>query len=253
MPLVQDQINDLAGVDSPIEVKVFGPDFSKLRELAEQVGEIVEKVEGVEDMNANVLLEPVRRRDPARRPANGPGRPDRSWILSLSSTRAAALRPGGQHGLPSRTEMTKIRVRYPDRVRFDRERLIDPAADQPGDCDASRRDDEPRGDSRDGLRPARPAPATIRTVRSPNELWRENQQPVLTVLRRASKRGAWDPVNRELQEKLAEAQIPTRLSLGARRAAIGRSNKESFTSLMDRSDRVSSGSSFCCSASSSTA
>ena len=30
VPLVQDQINDLAGVDSPIEVKVFGPDFAKL-------------------------------------------------------------------------------------------------------------------------------------------------------------------------------------------------------------------------------
>ena len=56
VPLVQDQINDLAGVDSPIEVKVFGPDFAKLRELAEQVGEIVEKVEGVADMNAHVYL-----------------------------------------------------------------------------------------------------------------------------------------------------------------------------------------------------
>ena len=39
---------------APIEVKVFGPDFVKLRELAGQVGEIVEKVEGVEDMNAHV-------------------------------------------------------------------------------------------------------------------------------------------------------------------------------------------------------
>ena len=31
VPLVQDQINDLAGVASPIEVKVFGPDVGKLR------------------------------------------------------------------------------------------------------------------------------------------------------------------------------------------------------------------------------
>ena len=44
MPLVQDQINDLAGVDSPIEVKVFGPDFAILRTLAEKVGKIVEEV-----------------------------------------------------------------------------------------------------------------------------------------------------------------------------------------------------------------
>ncbi len=36
MPLVQDQIDDLAGVDSPIEVKVFGPDPAVLAGLAER-------------------------------------------------------------------------------------------------------------------------------------------------------------------------------------------------------------------------
>ncbi len=56
VPLVQDQINDLAGVDRPIEVKVFGPDFATLRELAEQVGKIVEEVPGAADVNAHVFL-----------------------------------------------------------------------------------------------------------------------------------------------------------------------------------------------------
>ena len=46
VPLVQDQIDDLAGVDQPIEVKIFGPDPAILRELAEQVGKIVEEVAG---------------------------------------------------------------------------------------------------------------------------------------------------------------------------------------------------------------
>ena len=32
IPLVRDQINDLAGVDKPIEVKVYGPDPAVLRE-----------------------------------------------------------------------------------------------------------------------------------------------------------------------------------------------------------------------------
>ena len=56
VPLVQDQINDLAGVDSPIEVKVFGPDFATLRKLAEQVGKVVEEVPGAADVNPHVYL-----------------------------------------------------------------------------------------------------------------------------------------------------------------------------------------------------
>ena len=43
--------------------------------------------------------------------------------------------------------------------------------------------------------------ATIRTVRSPNELWRENQQPVITVSAELEKRDLGS-VNRELQDKL---------------------------------------------------
>ena len=74
--------------------------------------------------------------------------------------------------------MTKIRVRYPDRVRYDRA--------------------PPRANCRSAWRRRRRFPAarrsaagvgfvplgqlaSIRTVRSPNELWRENQQPVITV------------------------------------------------------------------------
>ena len=55
VPLIQDQINDLAGVSAPVEVKLFGPDPVKLRELAEQVGPLVEAT-GAVDVNTNVLL-----------------------------------------------------------------------------------------------------------------------------------------------------------------------------------------------------
>src|SRR5262245_45392419 len=56
VPLVQDQINDLAGVASPIEVKVFGPDETKLRVLAEEVGKVVEETPGAADVNPHVYL-----------------------------------------------------------------------------------------------------------------------------------------------------------------------------------------------------
>ena len=46
VPLIQDQINDLAGVEAPIEVKVFGPDVAVLRDLAEKVAAVVEEAGG---------------------------------------------------------------------------------------------------------------------------------------------------------------------------------------------------------------
>ena len=120
VPLVQDQINDLAGVDSPIEVKVFGPDFAKLRELAEQVGEIVEKIDGVADMNAHVYLgnpDVVIRPDSLQTARVG------LTELDIESQLNAALYGQVASTVPEQDRMTKIRVRYPDRVRFDRDRL----------------------------------------------------------------------------------------------------------------------------------
>ena len=70
--------------------------------------------------------------------------------------------------------------------------------------------------------------ATIRTIRSPNELWRENQQPVITVSAELDKRDLGS-VNRELQEKLSELKFPP----GYRWELAGsyRAQQESFASL----------------------
>ena len=224
VPLVQDQINDLAGVDSPIEVKVFGPDFAKLRELAEQVGEIVEKVEGVEDMNAHVYLgnpDVVIRPDSLQTARVG------LTELDIESQLNAALYGQVASTVPEQDRMTKIRVRYPDRVRFDRERLgllpISLATATPPPPAPS-----PAATAGMGFVPLGQL-ATIRTVRSPNELWRENQQPVITVSAELDKRDLGS-VNRELQEKLSELKFPP----GYRWELAGsyRAQQESFASLM---------------------
>jgi multidrug efflux pump subunit AcrB len=221
VPLVQDQINDLAGVASPIEVKVFGPDFGKLRELAEQVGEIVEKVEGVEDMNAHVKLgnpDVVIRPDSLQTARVG------LTELDIESQLNAALYGQVASTVPEQDRMTKIRVRYPDRVRFDRDLLpISLATATPAPTAA-----RPAATVGMGFVPLGQL-ATIRTVRSPNELWRENQQPVITVSAELDKRDLGS-VNRELQEKLAELKFPP----GYRWELAGsyRAQQESFASLM---------------------
>ena len=120
VPLVQDQIGDLAGVEQPIEVKVFGPEPATLRELATEVGKIVEKVEGVVDVNTHVLLgnpDIVVRPDSVQTARVG------LTELDVESQLNAALYGQVASTVPEQDRMTKIRVRYPDRVRYDRENL----------------------------------------------------------------------------------------------------------------------------------
>ena len=119
-PLVMDQIDDLAGVQEPIEVKVFGPEPATLRELAAKVGEIVEKVAGVVDVNTHVHLgnpDIVVRPDSVQTARVG------LTELDVESQLNAALYGQVASTVPEQDRMTKIRVRYPDRVRYDRENL----------------------------------------------------------------------------------------------------------------------------------
>ena len=109
-----------AGVDQPIEVKVFGPEPAVLRELATKVGEILEKVEGIVDVNTHVLLgnpDIVVRPDSIQTARVG------LTELDVESQLNAALYGQVASTVPEQDRMTKIRVRYPDRVRYDRESL----------------------------------------------------------------------------------------------------------------------------------
>ena len=81
--------------------------------------------------------------------------------------------------LPQQDRITDIRVRYPDAVRFDRNRLEQlPVALPPSAAG---------GKGGPAVGPPSPAfvtlgqVATIELGRSPNEIWRENQQPLITV------------------------------------------------------------------------
>ena len=220
VPLVLDQINDLAGVANPIEVKVFGPDPAKLRELAEEVGKVVEKVEGAADVNANVLLgnpDIVIRPDSVQTARVGLTEQDVETQLN------AALYGQVASTIPEQDRMTKIRVRYPDRIRFAREGLgrlpitLPPGASTAGSTGTGV-----------GFVPLGQL-ASIRTVRSPNELWRENQQPVITVTAELE-HGDLGAINADLRQKLSALNFPP----GYRWELAGsyRAQQDSFASLM---------------------
>ena len=93
VPLVQDQINDLAGVDRPIEVKLFGPDVARLRELAERGGQRWSRRAG------NDGRQPQRRIlgnpdivDPSRQRSDRSGSGSRNWTSKTSSARPSTAR-----------------------------------------------------------------------------------------------------------------------------------------------------------------
>jgi CzcA family heavy metal efflux pump len=234
VPLVQDQINDLAGVDSPIEVKVFGPDFAVLRELAEKVGKIMEETKGAADVNTHVFLgnpDIVVRPDSTQTARVG------LTVMDVESQLNAALYGQVASTVPEQDRMTKIRVRYPDRVRYDHENLgllpislatATPVAPTTGGAGSAAGTTNGTAPGALGFVPLGQL-ATIRTVRSPNELWRENQQPVITVSAELENRDLGS-VNRDLQAKLAEIDFPK----GYRWELAGnyRAQQESFSSLL---------------------
>ena len=217
VPLVQDQVNDLAGVDRPIEVKVFGPDIAKLRELAQQAAKVIEDIPGVADVNANVRM----------------GNPDivvrpksvETERVGLSDQDVENQLNTGLYGqiastLPENDRITNIRVRYPDRIRFDREHL--------GDIPISLAGATPIGDAPNDPGPSAIAAlqatgpgfvplsqlATIESMRTPNELWRENQQPVITVTAEIGGRDLGS-ISRACAVQACRPDVSSGLSLGA--------------------------------------
>jgi CzcA family heavy metal efflux pump len=217
VPLVQDQLNDLSGVISPVEVKVFGPDAAELRRLAAEVGKIVEAA-GAEDVNDHAyqgnpdLVVRTRSADLARVGLSA---------QDVENQLAAALYGQVASTLPEQDRITNIRVRYPDDIRYDRRHLAQLPINAPGGSagDASSR---PRFVLLGQV-------ASLESVRSPSALWRENQQPVITVSGELGERDLGS-VYRELQQRLAKVRFPA----GYRWELAGnyRSQQESFLSLL---------------------
>jgi multidrug efflux pump subunit AcrB len=220
VPLVRDQINDLSGVSSPIEVKVFGPDAARLRELAARVGTLVEE-SGAIEVNTHVQL-------------GNPDlvvRPERVALARCGLTEQdvenqvnAALYGQVAATLPEEDRITAIRVRYPDRVRYDRDEL----AQLPIALPAAAGGKGPTAGGPPGFVPLGQV-AAIELVRSPSELHRENQQPVITVTAELGDRDLGSII-RPLQARLAGLAMP----VGYRWELAGnfRSQQESFASLL---------------------
>jgi multidrug efflux pump subunit AcrB len=193
--IMADELNDLSGVNKPVEVKLFGPDHRQLRKIAADVGELLEKKgkgRGIKEVNSNVRE----------------GNPDLMIQLDGVYADKLGLKPDavarqlkaifqGQMAsqVPeSSLRVTGVRVRYPDAIRFgsrpgeagffDRQRVLNqlillPETKLPVAAAGA----APGITTLAGPQRAVPlyALGDVKPVRTPDEQWRENQQPAIFV------------------------------------------------------------------------
>jgi multidrug efflux pump subunit AcrB len=176
---MQDELDDLSGADKPIEIKIFGPDHATLRTLADQVGEILEKKgkgRGIREVNSNVMAG-----NPDLMVRVDPLRADRLGLKAESVARQLRAMFQGQIAgqVPeSSVRITDVRVRYPDRIRFgdgrlDPARVLHQMIVLPDSANSTLA----------GVGRAVPlsALASVTPMRTPDQQWRDNQQPAIFV------------------------------------------------------------------------
>jgi multidrug efflux pump subunit AcrB len=184
--IMQDELGDLSGASKPVEVKMYGPDQSVLRGLADKVGEMLEKKgkgRGIKEVNSNVF-----EGNPDVMIDVDTVRADRLGLKPEAISRQLRAMFQGQLAAQvpeSSARITDVRVRYPDSIRFGGGRfdpgrvlnqwivLPENKAAPPGMATL------PAGGS--GRAVPLSALAKVRSVRTPDQQWRENQQPAIFV------------------------------------------------------------------------
>jgi multidrug efflux pump subunit AcrB len=218
IPIITDELNDLSGANKPVEVKLFGPDYHDLDELAEKVGkglkELMKTNKSIHDIDEavyagnpdlSVKVDGVR----AARFGLSPQEVERQLNAMFFGQVATQVRE-------SALRVTDVRVRYPDLYRFGKDRfdpqrvlnqwLLIPVGATPLPGVA------PSLGQTVGMGRVVPlyALAEIQRKRTPDEQWRENQRPVhyVTAELDEEKGGDLGAVVHDIREKMKEVPLP---------------------------------------------
>jgi CzcA family heavy metal efflux pump len=119
--VLQDVLNDLSGSPRPLEVKVLGPDYGTLHEIADKLSERIKDVQGLVDLYtgeerpAPEMRYVVKRDDVARLGTT----PDQ-----VTAQLDSALLGSVVGNIRRYDRLVGVRVRYPDQVRFDPDRVL---------------------------------------------------------------------------------------------------------------------------------
>jgi CzcA family heavy metal efflux pump len=206
--LLQDMLGDLEGAPEPIEVKIFGDDVPTLARLADTVAEKMKKIDGVVD-----IVTPQRgnpeidvRVDPTRAAKAG------FTVDQVSSQLATGLLGNVATGFRRGDRLIDVRVRFPDRYRFDYQWVREfPLASQGGTV-------VPLS-----------ATADVSTAEGQDELQREDLKQMVPVTARLEGRGMGSAVA-DIQEMMKAIALP--LGYTWQLGGLYESQQESFRSLV---------------------
>jgi multidrug efflux pump subunit AcrB len=214
--VMQDELSDLSGASKPVEVKVFGPDHAELRRLADEViGDMLEKKgkgRGIKEVDSH-----VREGNPDLMIEVDAVRAARSGLTVDAVERQLKAIFFGQIATQVRESalrITDVRVRYPDSERFgrsgfDAQRVLNqwlllpsPPTPPPGSMAAAAPADRDRVVQLSAI-------AKVKPSRTPDEQYRENQQPAIFVTAELNEEEAGlGSVVKDIRGWMAEAQMP---------------------------------------------
>jgi multidrug efflux pump subunit AcrB len=188
IPIIEDELNDMSGANRPLEVKLFGPDYTTLSDLAEKVGKILEergKGRGFKDPKSNVYAGNPDLKIDVDGAWAARGLTDDQVVRQLKAMYVGQVATQVRE---SAVRITDVRVRYSDDQRFGREgfnrerlnaqMILLPDTLAPAPAPGP-------GGFATLTGPSRAVPvstvATVTPIRTPQEQMRENHQPVLIV------------------------------------------------------------------------
>ena len=207
--ILSDIINDLAGNPSPVEIKLFGERLDTLdayaRRLAPQLAAVpglVDVFNGVSEPSPEMLIR-IRDADAARAGLTA---------MDVGSRVAGALLGVSAGEVRLEDRAVSIRVRAPDRVRQDPDRVVDLPMTTGG-----------------GRTTSLGALAAVRTVESRGELMRENQRQMIAMTGQVADRALGD-VTADVQAVLARTGPP--IGVTVEMAGQAASQRDAFRELL---------------------
>jgi multidrug efflux pump subunit AcrB len=187
--ILQDMLGDLEGVPEPVEVKLFGDNIALLEKSADEVGDKLQKVQGVTDFKGIQKGNPeiVFHVDPSQAGRAG------LTVEQVTDQVQAGLLGEAQTSLRQGDRTVDIRVRFPDSFRYDYSKIE-------------------QFPIMTATTPKQVMPlsslATVEHVQSESQLLRENQRLMVSLTGRIENRDLGSTMS-DVQKMMKDVHLPT--------------------------------------------
>jgi CzcA family heavy metal efflux pump len=205
--ILQDMLGDLQGVPEPVEVKLFGDNLTQLKQVAEDVGAKLQKIDGIVDYKGNQKGNPeiVFHVDPTQAGRVGLN------VDQVTQQVSAGLLGVTQTQLRQADRTIDIRVRFPDEFRYNYNNIAQFPIVTPS------KQVVPLG-----------ALATVERVQGESQILRENQKLMLSLTARLSEERDLGSAIADVQTMMGGIKLPTGMTyeIGGQYEAAQKSFKE---------------------------